>query len=377
MSKKRNKNRGFSAIQASIGLVFSGILIWGFSGCTMDFPLSLLEDRDGTVDAADIDAADIDASDIDAADIDASDIDASEIDASEIDAADIDAADIDAGEDCGDGVLDIGEGCDDENNDDGDGCSATCTVEPGYTCTGEPSDCVTECGDGVVAGDEACDDGNQEVGDGCNNDCEVDCANESTEDCNPVGETLNPAAAFVDQEPPAGFVQCAGFANTSDNDVAADWEANCLGALRTLRVRYWDTNVQPWQLLGDATLDPAREAAYAEQKLDAVNHAGTEGFFATQGVTFLKDDPSSPTPSEHVCNPSHPSKEYGATDFYFGNEADDQTVMVCGYSAGDSGDAPCTDDWEIMAVPTDYSQSDGCGNQTGVSRIAVAIYYEL
>jgi cysteine-rich repeat protein len=68
---------------------------------------------------------------------------------------------------CGDGVLLGGEGCDDGNVHPGDGCSPTCTVEPGYTCQGVPSVCATVCGDGVIAGLEACDDGDDEGGDGC------------------------------------------------------------------------------------------------------------------------------------------------------------------------------------------------------------------
>jgi cysteine-rich repeat protein len=44
---------------------------------------------------------------------------------------------------CGDGTVSRGrEECDDMNTSDGDGCSATCSVEPGYECTGEPSRCV-------------------------------------------------------------------------------------------------------------------------------------------------------------------------------------------------------------------------------------------
>ncbi|MEM7152553.1 MAG: CARDB domain-containing protein [Myxococcota bacterium] len=42
---------------------------------------------------------------------------------------------------CGDGVVDDGEDCDDANRDAGDGCSGTCTVEDGWTCMGEPSNC--------------------------------------------------------------------------------------------------------------------------------------------------------------------------------------------------------------------------------------------
>ena len=36
---------------------------------------------------------------------------------------------------CGDGVKFPGEACDDGNTRNGDGCSATCTLEPGFTCT--------------------------------------------------------------------------------------------------------------------------------------------------------------------------------------------------------------------------------------------------
>jgi cysteine-rich repeat protein len=45
---------------------------------------------------------------------------------------------------CGDGQLQPGEGCDDQNRTSGDGCSATCTVEPGWTCSGQPSVCTVE-----------------------------------------------------------------------------------------------------------------------------------------------------------------------------------------------------------------------------------------
>ena len=40
---------------------------------------------------------------------------------------------------CGDGMVDdaTGETCDDANMDDGDGCSQFCTVEDGWSCTGE------------------------------------------------------------------------------------------------------------------------------------------------------------------------------------------------------------------------------------------------
>jgi cysteine-rich repeat protein len=42
---------------------------------------------------------------------------------------------------CGDGSIDSGEECDDGNTVGGDGCSVDCTVEGGWTCSGEPSVC--------------------------------------------------------------------------------------------------------------------------------------------------------------------------------------------------------------------------------------------
>ncbi|PIR48251.1 hypothetical protein COU80_05480 [Candidatus Peregrinibacteria bacterium CG10_big_fil_rev_8_21_14_0_10_55_24] len=76
--------------------------------------------------------------------------------------------------DCGNGVVETGEGCDDGNISfswQQDGCSETCTVEPGYVCTGAPSVCTARCGDGLLAGGEICDDANTEPGDGCSQQC--------------------------------------------------------------------------------------------------------------------------------------------------------------------------------------------------------------
>ncbi len=46
--------------------------------------------------------------------------------------------------DCGDGIITAPEACDDGDMMGGDGCSANCTVETGYTCTGEPSTCTPD-----------------------------------------------------------------------------------------------------------------------------------------------------------------------------------------------------------------------------------------
>ncbi len=58
---------------------------------------------------------------------------------------------------CGTGIIDTGETCDDGNTVAGDGCTANCQVEPGWACTGEPSQCVNLCGNGVLDADEECD----------------------------------------------------------------------------------------------------------------------------------------------------------------------------------------------------------------------------
>jgi cysteine-rich repeat protein len=52
-----------------------------------------------------------------------------------------DAGFVDADGVCGDGRISATEECDDGNHSDGDGCSTECTVEPGWTCENEPSDC--------------------------------------------------------------------------------------------------------------------------------------------------------------------------------------------------------------------------------------------
>jgi MYXO-CTERM domain-containing protein len=48
-----------------------------------------------------------------------------------------------AAAECGDGVVSSGESCDDSNTAPGDGCSATCAVEPGFTCPNAGGQCLT------------------------------------------------------------------------------------------------------------------------------------------------------------------------------------------------------------------------------------------
>jgi len=78
---------------------------------------------------------------------------------------------------CGDGNVDIdrGEECDDGNVIAGDGCSATCTLEPNYACNtpGQLCKSTIVCGDGVIAGNEQCDDGTKTGLGGCSTTCQL------------------------------------------------------------------------------------------------------------------------------------------------------------------------------------------------------------
>ncbi len=76
---------------------------------------------------------------------------------------------------CGDSSLDPGEGCDDGDRIPGDGCSDVCQVESGFSCAGEPSVCVSMvCGNGLIEGTETCDDSNANAGDGCSATCQAE-----------------------------------------------------------------------------------------------------------------------------------------------------------------------------------------------------------
>ncbi|OJH35513.1 DUF4215 domain-containing protein [Cystobacter ferrugineus] len=86
---------------------------------------------------------------------------------------------------CGDGLKQTEEACDDGNTTAGDGCSATCALEPGWSCPSAGRPCLAAlCGDQLIAGDEECEDGNVLSGDGCSNECRL----ESGYKCDTIGE---------------------------------------------------------------------------------------------------------------------------------------------------------------------------------------------
>jgi len=125
---------------------------------------------------------------------------------------------IDGGMVCGNGLIDQAESCDDGNKTDGDGCSSACKVEPGWSCSGQPSACEATCGDGIAAGQESCDGSDlrdatcRDLGHpsgslACNDDCSIDasgCANCNDGVCDfALGETIDNCPADC------GFVQLA------------------------------------------------------------------------------------------------------------------------------------------------------------------------
>jgi cysteine-rich repeat protein len=121
---------------------------------------------------------------------------------------------------CGDGLVRGAETCDDGNTTPGDGCSATCTIEPGYDCTSEPSACTTICGDGLVRGAETCDDGGTAPGDGCNGACEIErgwtCTGEPSSCATVCGDGIIAGAETCDDTSAGGaFVEAGDGCDTA------------------------------------------------------------------------------------------------------------------------------------------------------------------
>ena len=76
---------------------------------------------------------------------------------------------------CGNGLIERGEQCDDGNTAFFDGCARSCIIDSGWSCSGQPSQCVQEiCGNGRIGGGENCDDANAVNGDGCSNACAIE-----------------------------------------------------------------------------------------------------------------------------------------------------------------------------------------------------------
>jgi hypothetical protein len=151
------------------------------------------------------------------------------------------------------------DGCEKNGATDPQNCGACGNACPGVA-NGAPTCTSGACSFACVAGYGDCD---MQAGNGCEvtlasndahcgscgNACPIGqtcsagacvagpfCSNGSPVDCNVAGTTLLPGSAFVDPSPPATWTQCAGFVNTSGDDVAANFLDNCLNTTR-LRIR--------------------------------------------------------------------------------------------------------------------------------------------
>jgi len=59
---------------------------------------------------------------------------------------------------------------------------------------------------------------------------------------NPSGTTLISSSEYCDPNPPSGWTQCAGWTNTTGNDVSNSVLDGCLNSSNRLRIRAWDSN---------------------------------------------------------------------------------------------------------------------------------------
>ncbi|NOK15630.1 LamG-like jellyroll fold domain-containing protein [Corallococcus carmarthensis] len=208
---------------------------------------------------------------------------------------------------CGDGVLGGFEICDDGNQLSGDGCNSVCEVEPGYTCTGQPSVCtdIDECANGTA---------NCQPGEICVNTpgsytCEPDlCAGvvcapldacHVAGTCNPsTGQCSNPAA-------PNGTACNDGNACTQPDTCQ---EGVCTGG----------------PLVGDTTSNLAHRWTFDEASggtaLDSAGTSnGTLGSSASRTVSFDGSGAITLTPTQQCDLNAH--VDFGLAPGQFGTDA--------------------------------------------------------
>ncbi|MEM6640720.1 MAG: DUF4215 domain-containing protein [Pseudomonadota bacterium] len=154
---------------------------------------------------------------------------------------------------CGDSIIGAGEDCDDGNLAGGDGCSASCDIEPGFSCVepdGGPSVCFPiACGNGLVEINEQCDDGNTAGGDGCSASCEVEagftCDNEpdSPSVCELIPEGCNTTVTAIPDNNGTGVsssIAMPAGGNLDDLDVSLVVDHTWVGDL-IVTLRHNDT----------------------------------------------------------------------------------------------------------------------------------------
>ena len=197
------------------------------------------------------------------------------------------------------------------------------------------------------------------------------CTNGSTTDCNPDGATLNADARFIDPDPPTGFLQCAGFTNTPDDDVAWNWENNCLdGKEGPLFMRLFDA--QTGEIIAGARLfDPVTACWETSTALTyrTDQHEG-EGF---------RDNPSGNcgnpdgvtlawmTSDRSYCGCGRPGGGSGTcNDIFTANAANTKILYVGGNSSNHNYEA-------VWGPP---GPKNTCSLNSEIVRLSVAIYVE-
>jgi cysteine-rich repeat protein len=165
---------------------------------------------------------------------------------------------------CGDGTIDLLEICDDGNTTASDGCSASCDVEPGYTCTGTPSVCTSACGNGTLDGGEECEDDNTMDGDRCSATCTLEYDVAEVESNNTTPQMITASNHLIRGALTAGDVDLYTFTlaapatveletyNAMNNladygGVGTTLDIDCLGGL--------DTEIRVFDATGDVTMN--------------------------------------------------------------------------------------------------------------------------
>lgn len=144
---------------------------------------------------------------------------------------------------CGNGIKEAAEACDDGNTTGGDGCDASCAIEAGWDCrvlSGSLRSTCDTCGNGRRRLDEECDDGNAVAGDGC-----TACILDSGWNCpDPGGIACNNCGNGIVE----GYEVC---------DVGPVSGAGCLDACMTIAPHYYCSPTGgPCYECGDGVLDP-------------------------------------------------------------------------------------------------------------------------
>jgi cysteine-rich repeat protein len=132
---------------------------------------------------------------------------------------------------CGDGLILGDETCDDGDLTPGDGCNGACRIEAGYNCAGEPSHCASICGDGLVVGSETCDDGELQPGDGCDDVCRTEpgyaCTGQPST-CQPVcGDGQTVGSETCDDGNAVGFDGCSALCEIEPGFVCSGVPSTC------------------------------------------------------------------------------------------------------------------------------------------------------